>query len=66
MRKKVNEDEGDTEIEIDEDEIQKLLLTQRQKMVQLYSDDTHFVFYSKSADKKPGMGAGEKNSRWRC
>ena len=26
----------------------------------LYSDETHFVFYSKSSDKKPGMGAGEK------
>ena len=26
----------------------------------LFSDETHFVFYSKSSDKKPGMGAGEK------
>ena len=58
--KKVDMDEGDTEIEIDEDEGPEMTPTPTPEDGSLFSDETHFVFYSKSSDKKPGMGAGEK------
>ena len=52
------DDEGD--IQIDDDENPEVTPTPTPEDGTLYNDETHFVFYSKSADKKPGMGAGEK------
>ena len=54
-----NEDDTD-EIQIDDDENPEVTPTPTPEDGKLYSDETHFVFYSKSADKKPGLGAGEK------
>ena len=56
--KKESNEDGD--IEVDDDENPEVTPTPTPEDGQLYSDDTHFVFYSKSADKKPGLGAGEK------
>ena len=58
--KKVDMENEDNEIEIDEDEGPEMNPTPTPEDGSLFSDETHFVFYSKSSDKKPGMGAGEK------
>ena len=58
--KKADMDNGNTEIEIDEDEGPEMTPTPTPEDGSLFSDETHFVFYSKSSDKKPGLGAGEK------
>ena len=59
--KKDGEDNNDGDgIEIDEDEGPEMTPTPTPEDGSLFSDETHFVFYSKSSDKKPGMGAGEK------
>ena len=59
--KKDGEDNNDGDgIEIDEDEGPEMTPTPTPEDGSLFSDETHFVFYSKSSDKKPGIGAGEK------
>ena len=62
--KKDGEDNNDGD-GIDEDEGPEMTPTPTPEDGSLFSDETHFVFYSKSSNKKPGMGAGE-NCRWRC
>ena len=58
-QKNTDIEDGDNEVEID-DEGPEMTPTPTPEDGLLFSDDTHFVFYSKSSDKKPGMGAGEK------
>jgi len=58
-QKKKDGEDGDIEIDI-EDEGPEMTPTPTPEDGLLFSDDTHFVFYSKSSDKKPGMGSGEK------
>tara|TARA_Y200000002_G_scaffold202579_1_gene167137 strand:- start:205 stop:2532 length:2328 start_codon:yes stop_codon:yes gene_type:complete len=58
-QKNIDIEDGDNEVEID-DEGPEMTPTPTPEDGLLFSDDTHFVFYSKSSDKKPGMGAGEK------
>ena len=54
-------DEGVDDGEIDIDDVNpEVTPTPTPEDGKLFSDETHFVFYSKSADKKPGKGAGEK------
>jgi len=56
--KKEENDEG--EIDLDDDINPEVTPTPTPEDGKLFSDETHFVFYSKSADKKPGAGSGEK------
>ena len=58
-QKKKDGEDGDVEIDM-EDEGPEMTPTPTPEDGLLFSNDTHFVFYSKSSDKKPGMGAGEK------
>ena len=58
-QKKKDGEDGDIEIDM-EDEGPEMTPTPTPEDGLLFSNDTHFVFYSKSSDKKPGMGAGEK------
>ena len=58
-QKKKDSEDGDVDIDM-EDEGPEMTPTPTPEDGLLFSNDTHFVFYSKSSDKKPGMGAGEK------
>lgn len=51
------ENEGTVQPEEEEVEMQP---TPTPEDGSLFTEDVHFVFYSKSADKKPGLGSGEK------
>ena len=53
-----NVEQGD-ESQLDEVEMQP---TPTPEDGSLFTEDVHFMFYSKSADKKPGAGSGEKIS----
>ena len=59
-KKEKEGEEDDDEIQIDDDMNPEVTPTPTPEDGTLFSDETHFVFYSKSSDKKPGMGAGEK------
>ena len=59
MKRKKDGEDGNVEIDM-EDEGPEMTPTPTPEDGLLFSNDTHFVFYSKSSDKKPGMGAGEK------
>lgn len=59
---KIEGKEEEKKVEVELEEEVEMQPTPTPEDGSLFTEDVHFMFYSKSADKKPGLGSGEKIS----